>query len=1183
MAELSIRSTSAISSKSNAVTGFLRIYTDSPLADPAPSPFLITIKVTNLVPDVDFSMDGFTWVQGGSNDWTGTKEIVYSSLTPTSSIILYVNPLALSQIGSLDGNFELMATGLYTVDIANDDVNFTIEGNPDTLLLLPGVISFHNKLKAHNKNYALVDVYNTAADPYNITGFYIPDDVNGTILYYYNLGSGSTWTAFSNGNSSVQVPAGDFIRMLIEVDSDTELDMSELYVMMTYEDTIVDPPSTSNSVWKIDPLAVMAEIENSVAGCVVVDILSFTFVDGSTKPAVNDVSAPVDLGDVISSEVVNSYADVVIRVTNNCVQVCDNGATSGNIRIGDMQSGWYSWIESTDGADVSITTTTPVSDAGYLIATGGNKTLTLRITPDSELGAHSLIFKIANLICAGASVFAADTFQNADLVAVAGLPETLDAALAGTDFNLIDISEFSQGETPSSISSQTISHTYGAKWGGGKSRTGYVFVAPTTRTYYVAIAYSCGDAIGASERDISYYINGAQSAVITDNQYPHTGYLQAIIALTAGDKLSFGAYTDQSENISTNFSVAVSKVPFTGAPDVEVVCDVELEWNVITEDIAVTPEEPSKTSVVGQSEQLQVTLINNGTADEVITNITISPSILSDLHIYFPSNITIQAGSSHEFVFSFNPASEYANKSGSITFTKSTGSDVVVPVLLTGTAAAIECDTAPTQSTITVNVDLGVAESFSNSLIFNVGDNSGTLQVSRTGATEVSFGSGSASVQMSVFQNMSVPVPFVIHAEDPSVPIINTSLNWALIIGGVTVCSGVITLNINVAMPLTTVCPVAFESTQIVIDGCHPEDDEDIDTNIKLLLTPAVIGGFDFELELPVDEAVLSFVNPQQALSGLTWDYGDLGANPSVLKCRVENTFSGVLVPIKLNYVVPVDYTEEQYLASIISRTIFDSGLYDCDESQPSTSIILNVDSDITTGGFGAGVEISDNILCNTINITDLSTYGTGNNHDAANFSAYREIVVRRPDGNDYVMSSVGGDEAIAPASGGVLLYPTSILSGGVYQVTLYTVPTYKEDTVLAYSVGDCVVIDSVDPVEFYKLIDGDGIGIIPGTTPGWEDSWELLNGRESLESPYMATELYVQMCEITTKRIQLQERLFCSGDSQCTNYDACFMLYEQIRLYERLILEAKNYGWLSKVELLYAAAILIANKTSTC
>lgn len=98
-------------------------------------------------------------------------------------------------------------------------------------------------------------------------------------------------------------------------------------------------------------------------------------------------------------------------------------------------------------------------------------------------------------------------------------------------------------------------------------------------------------------------------------------------------------------------------------------------------------------------------------------------------------------------------------------------------------------------------------------------------------------------------------------------------------------------------------------------------------------------------------------------------------------------------------------------------------------------------------------VDIAIDTDCDTVTFGNNSNYDTNdeNGHAEANFTDYLQIVLIKPDGTEYVLGTLtGDDEAITPPSFGAHEYDWDMATGdtdGRYEVYLKSVPTWATET----------------------------------------------------------------------------------------------------------------------------------------
>lgn len=121
-------------------------------------------------------------------------------------------------------------------------------------------------------------------------------------------------------------------------------------------------------------------------------------------------------------------------------------------------------------------------------------------------------------------------------------------------------------------------------------------------------------------------------------------------------------------------------------------------------------------------------------------------------------------------------------------------------------------------------------------------------------------------------------------------------------------------------------------------------------------------------------------------------------------------------------------------------------------------------------------IDISLSTNGNTLTITDNSNYDDASpesGHQRAKFTAYRFLVITRPDLTTFTMSTLAGfDQSIsapsAGAPGDVFTFTIAAPRDGVYKFELYTVPTWNSSD--TYQLSDDAVWNAADS-KLYKAI----------------------------------------------------------------------------------------------------------------
>jgi hypothetical protein len=493
----------------------------------------------------------------------------------------------------------------------------------------------------------------------------------------------------------------------------------------------------------------------------------------------------------------------------------------------------------------------------------------------------------------------------------------------------------------------------------------------------------------------------------------------------------------------------------------------------------------------------------------------------------------------------------------------------------------------PTQSTYSVEVPIGTATTFADTVQLNTGEDLGTLSVSSNCSIvtfDVSSLGTSALWKAVVTDESLVSIPIIIdyvgsYQEEPWL----CYLNWVLRDDDeVVLHSGVITLSIVVTEPTATTCPLAYGITPITALDLRAGDSGTLTPRILLDRPVSEINAFTVTFTLPTDEAIVSFVTPV-AVTGVDWDTANIDSNPQVLVAIIDNElFAQQYLDIPLAYDIPLTGVQETYASSLTATTSFDVPTFGCDALV--ADILLRVILTGTSGGFEVTGRVATGIACETINIYDESNYGADLNHDLADFSLFRKITITDPSGVDYVMSSIAPyDELITPAVDNILAYPADVTSGGIYIIKLISVPTFVEAG--TYYQDDMVCVADGISVVFYKSLLNNNTGNEPVNGIGWEDYWEEVE-EEDILSAYYDTQYYVQWCDLTTCRHELESTVFCSTQVLCNSDlcdNECFQAFLKLEVVERMLSEAEALQWYDKMIEFYNLAKQLCDCNNPC
>ncbi len=200
-------------------------------------------------------------------------------------------------------------------------------------------------------------------------------------------------------------------------------------------------------------------------------------------------------------------------------------------------------------------------------------------------------------------------------------------------------------------------------------------------------------------------------------------------------------------------------------------------------------------------------------------------------------------------------------------------------------------------------------------------------------------------------------------------------------------------------------------------------------------------------------------------------------------------------------------------------------------------------------------IDISLSTDGTTMTINDNSNYDDGapeSGHLRADFTAYKFVVVTDPSADVFTFSTLAGfDSTIAAPSTGApsdaTTYTIPEAGDGVYQVELYTVPTW--DVADTYEASDDAVWNVADS-KLYKAI-ATTTGDQPDLSPS---EWTAITQPDLETMKYYTTEKVVRIFDLNRcleDRIDsvvcTVEDLFCSDDRLLK--DQCFFDVQRLRV----------------------------------
>lgn len=1158
---LSIASTAATMNSVTMTNGNIVISTDIVLPSP-PATYTITLQVTGFTPGVDFDIFGFTWVDH-TTYWTGTRDIDYLDLSPTNPITFAVLVKNNSQYNTVNGNFEIVATADYNVDAVNYNVDMFINGNGTNIKLLPPKVTFDTSLDVDVKEGSINKIYNVSGNTYYVTDIRIPEDTGGIAGIYVQSGGEihlGTWKKWGVGISTKTIVSGGSFRFVVLLESSTVLDISEWTVELDISDG-GSPPYTETYKFAFQPVQAVAAI-SACSSQIDVQYGSFTWIDGTIKPAVSSPGCPdYDAGSACgcSSGVT---ALIPVEITNLGKSICTDGVLDEQIRLGDLVNGWYPSLLDDDNGNAVIVFPAVASDSDYvLLGKGDSKTIYVQVTCDNTEGSHQFILDAMMRKCQRAVDTLSVSLSNGNVSVVCGDKDQTSSSAGGTTFYPINLTDYVQGyDVLTALSNENISYVYPAKMAGPTIIATDCFKAPADGDYTFTVQASFLDEPAATERDFSVYVNGAWNQMLTEIKTNHSIDTEFTLTLSTGDTVAFSAYSDQSIGLYEYFSVIVRLQEKSDFPAVCLGCESTFEWSIVQSNLVVLPASIVISETEGGSYTSYVDVRNDGLYAETITGCSIGGT--SDLiNVVTSYPVTIAPGGTQRFWFTYSPTTAYSAIPITVTFTKSLCASLVITGTVESVAATIRCQIAPSQNIYDISVTQNIQSNYINLIEIIPQSNYGDLVIDNTsGCSGVTFAGGSQIFIQHVSPGVSFYVPIsVLITSCPGADILcSMPCTFYDYYDKTKTCSFNINLRIKVECSTQTSCPAQFSPTVVSISGLHESDTGSFTSRLLLSDTVEVLGLSVVDFEIPPTETILAFGTLTNIPGKLTWSSISTTKKRATLVIPANDL---EWIDVELDYSIPTGGSSSYiHSSSLTAKSTFASSEYSCNDIiEP---IYLGVEVAQTTGGYETKDSVTEVDDCVTIQINDTSLYADAvANHLISNFTLYRRIVITKPDGTTYVMSTHGSyDELIEPAynSGSPIYaynYDVSEL-GGVYQISLCSVPTYNSSG--TWLVGDCCCVGDSSSVRFFEALQVN-TNIIPLSTPGWESYWAEIT-EDELQEPYCATTYYVQDCALQECMDDMASNVFCSFDNICKKSmceDECQMRYFKLMILMSLINKA--------------------------
>jgi hypothetical protein len=194
-----------------------------------------------------------------------------------------------------------------------------------------------------------------------------------------------------------------------------------------------------------------------------------------------------------------------------------------------------------------------------------------------------------------------------------------------------------------------------------------------------------------------------------------------------------------------------------------------------------------------------------------------------------------------------------------------------------------------------------------------------------------------------------------------------------------------------------------------------------------------------------------------------------------------------------------------------------------------------------TAGSYGISVTSG----CGSIEITDNSNYLNGEaGHAQSDYSDYRFIMIKKPNGSLYYMSSIDfedltEDQTILPASSGTnsfyLPLDHSLDKDGVYEVTMCNYPTWNSSA--AYTNNNLTVV--FYDGNLYKLLQASTNNLPDEANSVYWELYELTDPEDEYDTRYCTCGKIAVLCISTYDCLEkLLHAAYCKVDSDYCNDD---------------------------------------------
>lgn len=213
-------------------------------------------------------------------------------------------------------------------------------------------------------------------------------------------------------------------------------------------------------------------------------------------------------------------------------------------------------------------------------------------------------------------------------------------------------------------------------------------------------------------------------------------------------------------------------------------------------------------------------------------------------------------------------------------------------------------------------------------------------------------------------------------------------------------------------------------------------------------------------------------------------------------------------------------YVSTSVVVNCLTSSTYQTSLYDTTDDTYSVEIVPD---------------------CSGLRITDASNYSTNTEggHNLSDFSEFRTITIVRPNGTEYIMSSLSSidpDEAISAPSSGNQSFTYNFEDGvdqdGRYQIKICSYPTWRNDA--AYTINGITVVYYNGTL--YKLLLAN-TGNQPDVSPTYWEEYDLDEVDEYL-TRYCYIANVAVLCDISECRQRLLHEAFCLMNTNHCNDD---------------------------------------------